>query len=537
LKASIFISFISVLSIHQVVGSSSLNQCNYVVVSGDSFYSIAEAHGCNLTALEENSYNLRYAPNYGLDTGNVVLLQKQQCSCFLNGNNCSNCQYVLESNYITQCAYATGGSNFSWPSKIEYETPNQLNSAGSHIVAYYPAWSYDNVSLIRYDRLTHIIYAFLIPKTNGNFSSFDELYGSESSENLRTIVSLAHQHGVKVLVSFGGSGGGSAFPTITESSSILSTFTQNVLNYLEKHDLDGADIDWEFPDTTSKSNGFQALMESLSSVFKTKGYLLSAAVSSADYYGQWIPSGSFPFISFLNVMAYDMTGPGTAPGNPDPWNESVGSGFYWTDRRGFPASKVCLGVAFYGENFTNSNDVVEVPWSVILTLSATFSPCTNELNDIYFSGWYQTAGKAMYAKESLYYGVMFWEYAQDTNNPIDESLLSAIQFGFSEGNNSNSGSSNISGSTTTTTTITTTTATTTTTTSNSGSSNISGSTTITTTTSNSNSPGSSSKSKTLDTGAVIAIACTAGVVSVAGAVALVFFYRKHQQKKGQQTTQ
>ena len=45
-------------------------------------------------------------------------------------------------------------------------------------------------------------------------------------------------------------------------------------------ELDGADIDWEFPQLTSDTNGFQALMSALYAAFAPKGYLLTAAMSS-----------------------------------------------------------------------------------------------------------------------------------------------------------------------------------------------------------------------------------------------------------------
>lgn len=96
--------------------------------------------------------------------------------------------------------------------------------------------------MIPYERLTHINYAFLIPNEDGSFAPLTNGW------KLKTIVAQAHEAGVKVLISVGGWGWDEQFETLAAAAATRTTFVQNLTAFVNEYNLDGADIDWEYPD-------------------------------------------------------------------------------------------------------------------------------------------------------------------------------------------------------------------------------------------------------------------------------------------------
>lgn len=86
---------------------------------------------------------------------------------------------------------------------------------------------------------------------------------------------------------------------MASSSSDRATFIQSVVEFLEKYDFDGLDLDWEYPaarggKAEDKAN-FAALVTEMKTAFKPKNYLLTAAVSA----GKWFmdPAYDVPTVS------------------------------------------------------------------------------------------------------------------------------------------------------------------------------------------------------------------------------------------------
>src|SRR5690606_18938065 len=70
------------------------------------------------------------------------------------------------------------------------------------------------------------------------------------SSYLPAVVAEGHAHGKSVVVSIGGAFPASLatrFATIAASPSLRQTFSENVVAFLDEHNLDGVDIDYEFP--------------------------------------------------------------------------------------------------------------------------------------------------------------------------------------------------------------------------------------------------------------------------------------------------
>lgn len=277
----------------------------------------------------------------------------------------------------------------------------QPASAQFKVVGYMPSWSGD-VNAVQYSKLTHINYAFLLPTATGGISSID------NPSKLQSLVSLAHSNGVKVMISVGGwnNGDDSGFESLAGNSSYRNTFVSNMISFVSTYNLDGVDIDWEYPDDGTSANNYVTLMTQLATEMHNRGKLLTAAVVGTG--GNSILSSVFSVVDFLNLMAYDNN-------NYDhsTYAYAQQSMSYWLGR-GLPKSKCVLGVPFYGRP----------TWETFAALVARGAdPYADTYSGVGYNGI-----TTIKAKTNLSFdqgnGIMIWELSGDATGA--NSLVSAI---------------------------------------------------------------------------------------------------------------
>ncbi|WP_367866728.1 glycosyl hydrolase family 18 protein [Pedobacter sp. WC2423] len=280
---------------------------------------------------------------------------------------------------------------------------NAVSAANFKVIGYVPSWA-GEVNQIQYSKLTHINYAFILPTASGGFQPL------ENPSKLQSLVAAAHTNNVKVLVSVGGwnNGDDSAFEAFASSAAGRTTFTNNVVNLVNQYNLDGIDIDWEYPDAGNSGNNYTALMQQLSTAMHNKGKLLTAAVVS--YNGPGVQNAVFAAVDFLNIMAYDEGG-----ANHSTSALAVQSLNYWIGR-GLPASKANLGLPFYGRS---ANEYVD--YKTILSRGGSAN--SDSYAGIGYNGIPTIKSKTNLAFDQAG-GVMIWELSQDATGA--NSLLSAI---------------------------------------------------------------------------------------------------------------
>jgi chitodextrinase len=276
-----------------------------------------------------------------------------------------------------------------------------FSQAQFRTIGYVPSWAGD-VNAVQYSKLTHINYAFLLPTATGGLQSI------ENPGKLQSLVSLAHANGVKVLISVGGwnNGDDSGFESLAANSSYRSTFVTNMTNFVTQYNLDGCDIDWEYPDAGASANNYVALMTQLATAMHTRGKLLTAAVVGTG--GDGVLSSVFSQVDFLNLMAYDFN-------NYDhsTYSYATQSISYWKGK-GLPASKCVLGVPFYGRPSWES-------YAVLIARGA--SPYSDTYQGVGYNGITTMKSKVDLAFDQGS-GIMIWELSQDATGQY--SLLSAI---------------------------------------------------------------------------------------------------------------
>ncbi|MFJ4541769.1 glycoside hydrolase family 18 protein [Streptomyces tibetensis] len=274
-------------------------------------------------------------------------------------------------------------------------------AAGSKVIGYFTEWgTYDRKYYVKNietsgsgGRLTHINYAFG-NVTGGKcamgdgYAATDRAYTAAESVdgkadtwdqplrgNFNQLRKLKQKHpNLKVLWSFGGwtwSGG------FGEAAKNPAAFAQSCYDLVENSKwadvFDGIDIDWEYPNTcgatcdTSGKAAFRNLMQALRAKFGTRNLVTAAItadatpggkIDAADY------AGAAQYVDWYNPMTYDFFGAWDAAGPTAPHSPLTSySGIPKADNHssatiaklkglGIPASKLLLGIGFYGRGWT-----------------------------------------------------------------------------------------------------------------------------------------------------------------------------------------
>ena len=280
-----------------------------------------------------------------------------------------------------------------------------ISSSAFRIIGYAPEWD-TVVKEIQFDKLTHINYAFLLPRSDGFFEDL------EHPEKLKEIVSEGHSHGVKILISIGGWGYDEQFEALASDADKRGTFVQEANRFANEYDLDGVDIDWEYPDPGESSQNYLTLMRELRASLPV-GKLLTSAVVSKGSLAEGIPAQVFPVVDFLNIMVYD-----NSQTDHSPYWLAEEALDYW-QARGLPIEKTVLGVPFYGRpDGVAYRNLVQADPSAAERDISDYSG-----KDVFYNGIPTMQRKTELALKRAS-GIMIWELAHDTQDAT--SLLGAI---------------------------------------------------------------------------------------------------------------
>ncbi|MFJ1881281.1 MULTISPECIES: glycosyl hydrolase family 18 protein [unclassified Streptomyces] len=179
---------------------------------------------------------------------------------------------------------------------------------------------------------------------------------------------------IKVLWSFGGWTWSGGFGEAAKNPAAFADSCYKLVEDPRWADVfDGIDIDWEYPNAcglTCDTSG-PAALKGLASALRTKfgkDYLVTAAITADGSDGGKIDAadyaGAAQSLDWYNVMTYDFFGAWDAKGPTAPhspltsYNGIPKAGFSSADAiaklkaQGVPASKMLLGIGFYGRGWT-----------------------------------------------------------------------------------------------------------------------------------------------------------------------------------------
>ncbi|MFF2013136.1 glycoside hydrolase family 18 protein [Streptomyces sp. NPDC058195] len=274
-------------------------------------------------------------------------------------------------------------------------------AAGDKVVGYFTNWGvYGRNYHVRNvetsgsaDKLTHINYAFGNVQggrctIGDSYADYEKAYTADQSVdgvadtwdqdlrgNFNQLRKLKKLHpDLKIIWSFGGwtwSGG------FGEAAKNPAAFAESCYNLVEDPRwadvFDGIDIDWEYPNAcglTCDTSG-PAALKGLTTALRTKfggNNLVTAAITADGSDGGKIDltdyAGAAQSLDWYNVMTYDFFGAWDAKGPTAPhspltsYNGIPQAGFSSADAiaklktQGVPASKLLLGIGFYGRGWT-----------------------------------------------------------------------------------------------------------------------------------------------------------------------------------------
>ena len=262
--------------------------------------------------------------------------------------------------------------------------------------------------LIPYEQLTHINYSFLTPKEDGTFNQLNNGW------KLKQIVETGHQHNVKVSISVGGWGWDAQFEELAANPESRTAFVQNLVAFIDEYQLDGADIDWEYPDAGQSSQNFLALIKELRAAMPDK-LLTTAVVAYGDKNGIGVPTESFELFDFVNIMTYD----GPDHGSMEQFEKGLS---YWS-QRGLPKEKIVMGVPFYSHIKDSTSAGISYAKLVQAVPSASQTDELNYYGLHIYNGIPTIQAKTTMAMQRAS-GIMFWALDHDIQGEL--SLVNAI---------------------------------------------------------------------------------------------------------------
>ncbi|MBT3153339.1 cellulose binding domain-containing protein [Streptomyces sp. CHD11] len=242
-------------------------------------------------------------------------------------------------------------------------------------------------------KITHINYAFgnVVNgqcKLDDSYAATDRAYTADQSVsgqadtwdqplrgNFNQLRQLKAKYPhIKVLYSFGGWTYSGGFGQAAQNPAAFAKSCKAVVEDPRWADVfDGIDIDWEYPNAcgltcdTSGPAAFRNLSQALRAEFGSD-YLVTAAITADGSSGGKIDAadygGAAQYLDWYNVMTYDYFGAFNAQGPTAPhspltsYNGIPQDGFNSAaaiaklKAKGVPASKLLLGIGFYGRGWT-----------------------------------------------------------------------------------------------------------------------------------------------------------------------------------------
>ncbi len=293
---------------------------------------------------------------------------------------------------------------------------------GYYVVGYFPSYrNIADVPDVKFRMTNVVIYAFFGVNTSGTLTA-----PASPATTIDALITKARVSNAKVFMGINdGSGDGKTnFKNMAATATGRNNFIKDVMNKVRQYNLDGVDMDWEFPTTSDGTDvTFTLMMKELSdSLHRDARYYLSTAITAGKYAGGFrdaIRNELYPYVDFFNVMAYDDFNTTVPYRHHSDYTLAQTCLNYWLTTRGMPAAKCVLGLPAYGRpsGITQSNTVLT--YKTILSQggnpqydSATVTAGGFTNYTIYYNGQYTVKRKAKLAKD-IANGIMMWEKWQD----------------------------------------------------------------------------------------------------------------------------
>ena len=319
-------------------------------------------------------------------------------------------------------------------------------------------------------RLTRINYAFANIKDGEIVEGFPH-----DAENLAILNTLKRNNpALKILISVGGWTWSGGFSDAALTPHSRARFIASAVRFVERHKLDGVDIDWEYPGQTGNGNTFRPedkqnytlllaeLRQRLDGEQTRLGrhlYTSIATGSSTKFLEHTEMAKVQHYVDTINLMTYDfyVGGPSTGHDAPlfrnpaDPKHVSADRSVADYEQAGVSPRKIVLGVPFYGRSWgevPNKNHGLFQPGKAAKGVHFSYPDLPNLLATGFVRYWdaeasapylynphtrifvtyedpQSLAAKCKFVTDQRLGGMMFWEYFNDSTGI----LLQAVHAG------------------------------------------------------------------------------------------------------------
>ncbi|GAA5956788.1 hypothetical protein JCM3765_005737 [Sporobolomyces pararoseus] len=295
---------------------------------------------------------------------------------FTSGNESSSSSSSVRPSTTSKPTSTASSTKASTTSKTSTTTSASSTSTGAVFPrsgkqiagGYYPDWEGDNLTpeKINYKMFDLINFSFALPDKNHNV----KLSSDWSGDLLNRVVKYAHGNGSKVLIAIGGWTDSQYFSTAVATASTRKTFVSSIKSLVDKYNVDGVDIDWEYPGTQGNPGNIVSSADTANMLLflqALRAAMPDKRLSTCTTQQTYIGSNGSPlkdvsaFADVLDnilVMNYDVWGASSTPGPNAPLSDACPNSMQpnanmvsavkaWTDA-GMPASKILMGVPAYG---------------------------------------------------------------------------------------------------------------------------------------------------------------------------------------------
>lgn len=338
------------------------------------------------------------------------------------------------------------------------------------IIGYVPGFRGElDEKTIDANKLTHINYAFV--DVQDSMAWLTNI--ATDTINFRKLNYLKRDNpDLKILISLGGWAWSNYFSDAVLTENSRKKFAQTGAAIVEQYNLDGIDIDWEYPGLRGEDNVFRTEdKENFTLMFKSiREELDKLATKTGKTYQVTTALPCFPrlfevtnmgdaakYLDFVNIMAYDYYVSGDTAGHHSNLyhsenyekEDSGNKAYDLYTKAGVPAEKLVLGVPFYGRSWFMKTDdnlginravdslargggytfikdsIMTRPgfvrhWDDKAKMPFLWNAETRQL--VVFDDEESLKYKCEYVKEKNMAGIMFWQYASDPK----EYLLTAV---------------------------------------------------------------------------------------------------------------
>ncbi len=329
-----------------------------------------------------------------------------------------------------------------------------------------------NTEEIEAKKLTHINYAFVNVQDGKAFLTNEKT----DSTNFRKLKLLKEANpDLKILISLGGWAWSENFSDAVLTDASRKIFAKSSVDIIKKYDLDGVDIDWEYPGMAGEEGNvyrpedkqnftlmFQAIryeLDLLEEEIGKKKLLTTAVPGFASFLGVTEMGKAQQYLDYVNLMTYDLFQGDTVVHHASLYatdkyktEKSADDAVKAYTAAGVPVEKLVMGLPFYGRMFKVAklerglgqkqtsqeyidgytyikdslvnkkgfkeyrDDVAKVPY----LLNAS----TGEI--LSYEDETSVSEKCKYVLDKKMAGVMFWEYTSDPKsyllNAVDKAL-------------------------------------------------------------------------------------------------------------------